>query len=580
MGFGGIARAAFGRYWLRMVCEPSLSVSIRINPYRCPGIEDEPSFSPDGSQVAFTWNGEKEDNFDIYVKVIGTERPLRLTSNPAKDYSPAWSPDGRWIAFCRDHPGGRVAVILISPLGTGPEQILTETFFCPVVTNPLIAWSPDSYSLVIVGKDKPDERSAALFLLSIKTREKRKLTSPPVISDGDSCPAFSPDGRSLAFCRWTTWNHSDLYIVALSQDFRPLSEPKRLTFGNWMATIPAWTGDGRALVFSTRTPSDANLWKISLSGPREPQRLATTGQFCFSPTIAHHGHRLAYVQRTRKSEIWRMEVSSSRGEALPPSKFIYTTRMESVPAYSPDGKKVAFMSDRLGYPEWWICDSDGSNQVQLTSLGKGGTSWGILWSPDSSRLTFSWDGEGNREIYVINVNGGLPQRLTTTSSENPWGSGNPSWSRDGRWILFDVAEKDGVQVCKVSPERGPVVKVLHIDGYAPFESPDGKYFYYLADAGLYKFCRIPVEGGKPEHVFDSLIDNCWPVDDGFYFFPRPEHGNDYSIQFLNTTTGNTRRIATIEKPITSLTVSPDRRWILYSQIEQAGNDLMMVENFK
>ncbi len=193
-------------------------------------------------------------------------------------------------------------------------------------------------------------------------------------------------------------------------------------------------------------------------------------------------------------------------------------------------------------------------------------------------MAFAWDGEGNREIYVVNVNGGPWRRLTTTPTEIPDGSGNPSWSGDGRWILFD----QGGYVCKVPAEGGPVVKVIHIDGgYAPFESSDGKYFYYMfSPTGLYKFCRIPVEGGKPEHVFDSLIDNCWPVDDGFYFIPRPERPNDYSIQFLNTATGSTQRIATFEKQITDVTVSPDRRWILYSQNDQLGSDLMLVENFK
>ena len=124
-----------------------------------PGSESYPSFSPDGSQVAFSWNGEKQDNFDIYVKVIGTEPPLPLTTNPAEDYSPAWSPDGRWIAFCRDLPGGKVAVILISPIG-GPERKLTETNSPDQYgyLGSLVAWSPDSRSLVIVDRDEGSNR--------------------------------------------------------------------------------------------------------------------------------------------------------------------------------------------------------------------------------------------------------------------------------------------------------------------------------------------------------------------------------------------------------------------------------------
>ena len=91
-----------------------------------PGMEDHPSFSPDGTQVAFMWNGEKQDNDDIYVKLIGSGGQLRLTYDPARDYSPAWSPDGSSIAFLRDLPGGRSAVFLVPPIG-GPERKVAET---------------------------------------------------------------------------------------------------------------------------------------------------------------------------------------------------------------------------------------------------------------------------------------------------------------------------------------------------------------------------------------------------------------------------------------------------------------------
>ena len=81
--------------------------------------------------MAFAWNGEKEDNWDIYIKLIGSEPPFRLTTNKADERWPAWSPDGRQIAFCRDLGGGKRAMVLISPLG-GPERILTEFHFSEV----------------------------------------------------------------------------------------------------------------------------------------------------------------------------------------------------------------------------------------------------------------------------------------------------------------------------------------------------------------------------------------------------------------------------------------------------------------
>ena len=88
------------------------------------GSELQPNFSPDGNQVAFTWNGETQDNFDVYVKLIGTSQPLRLTQDPGADWSPAWSPDGRSIAFLRIWTEG-FALVTVPPLG-GPEQKLLE----------------------------------------------------------------------------------------------------------------------------------------------------------------------------------------------------------------------------------------------------------------------------------------------------------------------------------------------------------------------------------------------------------------------------------------------------------------------
>src|SRR6478752_561145 len=102
----------------------SLLTAVPLTTY--PGFQTEPSFSPEGSQIAFSWDGPRQDNQDIYVKVVGTAgAPLRLTTDPARDYSPAWSPDGRFIAFLRRLSQEKSALLVIPALG-GPERKVGE----------------------------------------------------------------------------------------------------------------------------------------------------------------------------------------------------------------------------------------------------------------------------------------------------------------------------------------------------------------------------------------------------------------------------------------------------------------------
>src|SRR5207253_4936811 len=143
--------------------------------------EHSPTFSPGGDQVAFSWNGEKEDNFDIYVKPVGASGILRLTSDPAADRFPAWSPDGRYIAFERAD-----SIYLIPPLG-GPERKLAD------FNASHVAWTPDGKSVAVSGWRK------GIYLISIESGEPRQITFPSPDQMGDLAFAFSPDGRDLVF---------------------------------------------------------------------------------------------------------------------------------------------------------------------------------------------------------------------------------------------------------------------------------------------------------------------------------------------------------------------------------------------
>jgi Tol biopolymer transport system component len=567
-----------------------------------PGYEGEASFSPDGNLVAFTryaetateavsrplgTREETQGRSDIYVKLIGTGGPpLRLTTtDPASDYSPAWSPDGRFIAFRRDLSREKAAVMLIPALG-GPERKIAEVFKSAFLPGPYLAWSPDGKSLVISNRESPKE-PAALFLLAIDTGEQRRLTSPPSQVRGDSCPAFSPDGRALAFSRLIE-ARADLYLLAVSDGLEVVGEAKQIALGNLSAYAPAWTEDGREIVFRHfGFGPEPGLWRVavseSASRPAKPRRLAALGENAFDPAISRRGHRLAYSNSFfPRSRIWRIAATGgprardakSAGSVNQPTPFIYSTRDDLAPQFSPDGKRIAFMSNRLGSWEIWLCDSDGSNPAQLTSF-RGPNVTNPRWSPDGRRIAFDSDAEGQFDIWVISASGGKPQRMTA----DPANDGNPSWSGDGRWIYFDSARSGEQQVWKISGTGGDAIQVTGDGGFEPLESPDGKFIYYTKDLAETSLWRLPLEGGQAFKLLENLssILNVVIANEGIYFVPEKRS----SIQFLNLATNQISTVANFDKPLeVGLALSPDGRWILYTQVDQVGAELRLVENFR
>ncbi len=517
-----------------------------------PGQERQPSFSPDGNQVAFSWNGEKQDNFDIYVKLIGSGTQLRLTTAPEADTNPAWSPDGNSIAFIRQRPGGKASVVLVSPLGP-PERKVAEISKTGMDWLRGLVWTPDGKSLVVTDWNSDSEPSG-LFLLSVESGEKQRLTSPKQKLFVDSQPAFSPDGRTLAFIRAVAVGVHDIYRLALSEDFQPIGEPKRLTFENQVTFRSVWTLDGREIIFSSGPYLGPNLFRIAASGSGKPQRLV-------------------YTRDLIDVNIWRLQVPGPHGKISSPIRLISSTRVDGHAQFSPDGKRIAFNSNRTGSFEIWICDSDGSNAQRLTLLGVYCGS--PQWSPDGERIAFSSILEKQWEIYVISANGGRPKRLTSSPAYDD----QPRWSRDRKWIYF-LSDRSGEnQIWKTPAGGGEALRLTTKGGALALKSPDPQWVYYTrSDGALWK---VPRDGGEETQVLESVEDNYFAiVNGGIYFIPRPDSAGLHSIQFFNFATKRIQSIAKIESEIDAyLSVSPDDRWILYSQDDQVGSDLMLVENF-
>jgi Tol biopolymer transport system component len=178
---------------------------------------------------------------------------------------------------------------------------------------------------------------------------------------------------------------------------------------------------------------------------------------------------------------------------------------------------------------------------------------------------------------VINANGGKPKRMTT----HPTNDGNPSWSRNGRWIYFDSARTGEQQVWKIPEAGGDAIQVTRDGGYAPLESADGKFIYYTKDLGRTSVWRLPVAGGQAAKVLENLsyLRNLVIVSKGIYFVPQQDTALGSSIEFLDFPTNHTKRIASFGKFTNGLALSPDGRWILYDQDERGSSELRLVENF-
>ena len=528
------------------------------------GYETTPSFSPDGNEVAFVLRGS--DNPGIYIALVEGENSFRLTSDPSDRY-PKWSPDGRQIAFSRPSQEGQ-AIYLISALGgtehrvySGPASIFPKS----------LDWSPDGKVLAF-SEARLDRTHARISLLSLDDSSVKPLTFPSG-QDIDYAPAFSPDGSTLAFVRSiVTGVVSDLYVVPLKG-----GDPKRLTFADrGISNQLSWTADGTEIVFSSDQGGVNTLWRIPASGGT-PRPVAGVGAGADSPAISPKGNQLAYEHSLRKDSVWRLALRDLKHSQGLPVKVISAKGLNGRPDFAPNGKKIAFESDRLGHSDIWVCDIDGSNCGQLTSLH--GVAGAARWSPDGRHIAFEFRPKNHSEVFVVEVPGGRPRLLPTLPGSD---NGGPNWSRDGKWIYF-TSDKGGgpFQLWKAPLEGGSPVQVTTNGGVFASESVDSRFIYYskFDVPGLWK---MPTEGGAETRILDEPDGSDWfnwgMTAQGIYFLDSSTE--PATIKFYEFATGKQFSIFTPSKPISAgLAVSRDGTSVLYVQVELAESSIMLVKNF-
>jgi Tol biopolymer transport system component len=411
-----------------------------------------------------------------------------------------------------------------------------------------------------------------LVVISLETGEKRILMRPPGAS-GDIHPTISPDGRLLAFRRHTGSSIGELYWARLRKGMTIAEEPHRLTPVELDANYPTWMPASNEILFSAK----AALWRLSVPGVSPPSRLPFVGEDGLMPTVSRaqpgQSSRLVYVRSFQDFNIWRIDASNADASALSARAVaIASTRVDQTPSFSPDGRRVAFASTRSGSFEIWVADPDGSNAVQLTSMGVASNS--PSWSPDGRQIAFHSNLEATWRVFLVPAAGGKPRSV----APNGW----PSFSRDGNWVYFGSARSGVWQIWKVPSSGGDSVQVTRDGGNAAKESADGQFLYYTrADDRMFSLWRMSAAGGQPMKVLDGIAreTDFAVVEKGIYYVSNAAGEN--RLEFFSFAAGKSTLVAgNLGKTVPGLTASPDGRTVLYTRLDSSVDDLMLVDNFR
>lgn len=551
-----------------------------------PGTEENPSLSPDGNFVAFSWGGAATDaSPDIWIKAVEGEALRNLTNTPdVMEKYPQFSPDGQYIAFTR-YVKGRPSVLKVSALG-GAEETIAEG-----VAE--ADWTPDGRSLVVVVRT-PDGR-ARLVHHTLETGKRRQLTEAPrPFIEGH--PRVSPDGTTVAFVRWGG-ARSALFLV-------PLSGGEPATLGGWNSGSIGgleWTPDGREILVARPTTSGRRLVRVKVASPDSEAPV---------PGIPH-GSVNPSVSSLRTGDTYRLAISSGHqdvglrlvnlqaprlGDTITAhSPFCDASRMDTPGRFSPDGRQVAFASDRSGNQQVWVANLDGSALRSVTQLQDAAVSLGS-WSPDGRSLAFDATIGDKTHIYRVTVSGGPVTRLTDGTATEI----DPEWSRDGRWIYYASNESGTSAIWKVPAGGGARTQLTSELGFEPRESPDGRSIYFIDRPRSYglgpvaTLKRISVDGGSSEPVDVPVMPGAWDVTETgivFIFVAGLGGALDFArapdvLQVYDFVDRRIRTLGTLAFRVGPyganhfLTVSRDGHWAVASHVDRWDRDTFVVDRFR
>lgn len=542
-----------------------------------PGLTEWPTWSPDGSLLAFASN--RSGNFEIYVRRIEGGQEVNITNDPSQNIQPAISPDGNSIAFVstRSSRTGLIKIassigfeyytyggdIWIAPTLGGPPRRLAQDGNCPI-------WSPDGKKIAYVSGFE-NHRS----ILEIPGEGG---APHPVLSTADSRweiikLQYSPQGRWLVF----ETKEERLLLMPASG-----GTPQEILRGS----SAVWDPSGKHIYYAT-------LEKLGGSGIQSVEFDESTGRIMAFPhslgnmtgilrdlEMSRNGRQLVVSERQESLNLTRLPLAAGGSGPAGPEELLNRGDLrDRYPSFSPDGRRIAFGDNRLRDEEVWILDlaTRHRERLRLPQADLGTTF--PFWSPDGRQLAVTrLQPNGSASLWIAAVDGSTAEEVVAAK---PALSGAP-FSPDGRNLLYSY-NKDGffqLFILDLASRKEHQLTFSASDKYDPIWSPDGQLCVYSSNQGgnVLQIWRIATAGGEEQRLTNGYdrIRHLSFSPDGRWVYLQPNHLNIYRMP----AGGGPRQPVTtfpegglfLEDP----KLSPDGRWLAYCH-NNGGSSLWLLE---
>ena len=542
------------------------------------GIEEYPAWSPDGTKLAYS--GEVGGIRKIFVKDLATGEEKQLTSGGEDDIQAAWSPDGSQILFVRAQKTSEKLQPIdvfgvfeggdIWSIGTQSRQ---ENRIIDNAYNP--AFSPDGKSIAYDASRSGPRR---IWVSDSSGYNPQQISTDVSEEIGHVRPQWATDGKRIVF---QNIERTRFNIRMVDLDGRKMT---------WIINDlnnnlnPVWSHGNDQIYFSSDRGGGYNIWRVGVSAAGEPvgqpQQVTTGAGQDVELAISSDGKHLGFSVLKQNADLWRLPVSPVNGKPTgTPEQVISTTREDSRGTLSPDGAKIAFNSDRAGEMNIWLYTLADRSTRQLTR-GPGGD-FQPTWSPDGKQILFFSSRTGNADVWKIDLETGSLTQLTT----DPATDINPFFSPDGRLIAYqsDRTGRTEVWLMNADGTGDHQLTRVGIRGHFIMWNKGSDSMVFRADtASGWKVMQTLIDGSSAvelsnikggghlsfnpsySHLMDvSAHKTLWssPVTPGgvpeeVFTFPDADVRIDYPVW------------------------SPDGKWILFDRFRPEGGDIWMIENFE